>query len=1314
MASPPGTYLPPGASAPISDPGGTYSAAGATAPTTDPAGTYSSPSALNRLFLEGRNDTPSNVVLSFNSVTAVENYYGATSREASLAKEFFAGYAGTSATMLFTRYGRNRRPHLLGSNISDLTLDQLQSISGSVAITFQGYTYSGQVNLSGVTSFKAAAGAIQRALNSNLQVAAATAGSSIASVSVSFAGSVRGAFLEVTSVSSGSIELGGEVSAPGVTGGSDQIVAQLNGTPGGPGLYGLFQGGGTVSSETMTETYGVLTVGAVNSGTIAVGQEVTGAGVLPLTAIEGNLSGSGPGSTWLVDNAQTVASENLTMTAAPLTVVLDWNNKSIIGATANNDFFDVAPTGSFGFDHNPSSLSYMSGTAATALGLTQESGAINSSPGGQQPTASEFMNNLVQNEDSQFSSFQNMMGSASAGPKYIANLAAWAQSSDGYRFLSKSTSNTPPAGSSAPTTDPAGTYSGPDASAPTPAAAGTYIPVTGATSAAAEITDSPGSYSLAGASAPTLAQPGYYVPTAGASYETPVSSGYYQPHAGATKELRAVAPTLSGAVAGQSTASGQPDTPFSSVTIADRNVDARDSLAIQLTGGGGALADGAGFKGLTESAPGVYLLSGTAAAITRELDALVFTPNTFDGTTKFTLTDTTSVDTTASNAKTTVTVTNGQPVVVSVSKFEADQATLDGTPGGFDILDSAAHISSDLDQLNNDSHIDAITISDNGQVGASVQQLTSDTTAIGNLENANLSPGLLAINDTVADVEAGLSTLVRDRAEIGSITASNGPVVVSAATFLADQSTLDKIVGGFAISDTANVIEADLDRLNDPNISAITISDNGQIDVSVAQLTKDATAIGDLENANESAVLLAINDTTGDVETSLSTLVQDTGEIDSITASFGPIVVSVATFLADQSTLDKTVGGFDVTDAADNLVAELSALNADPGVAAITADIGEATLSGGGVNAPNFSETGFGTSLTISEALSYAGAFSQGVGSMTEISGGDELSLTKTASLSGATSGAGTLALAGGGATIDKGATISVSQWSISGTGADVTLDENLSYAGSFSEGAGDTFVLSGGHLLFSGGATFSGGTVDGSHLLYTEGTTAVSGLTIGGTVEWENTNTVNESGGSATIGDAIGDEAILDNTPKATYDIADDSGIDRGSSTASYIENAGLFEKTGGTGVSEIVPKLTNKGTIEVSAATLDFTGAISGTGSAIISGASTLEFDGKVAAGQTISFTGSGGELALHSPAGFAGDISGFDTTGAGSNDTIEVATPWAFTGFTENAGGTQGTLGFANGASAISLTLLGDYNPADFVQQTRANGSTLITYT
>ena len=257
--------------------------------------------------------------------------------------------------------------------------------------------------------------------------------------------------------------------------------------------------------------------------------------------------------------------------------------------------------------------------------------------------------------------------------------------------------------------------------------------------------------------------------------------------------------------------------------------------------------------------------------------------------------------------------------------------------------------------------------------------------------------------------------------------------------------------------------------------------------------------------------------------------------------------------------------------------------------------------------------------------------------------------------------------------------------------------------------------MLSGGSLVLTGDDTLAIGTVEGSNLLKTEGTTTVSGLAIGGTVEWENTGTVTESGETVTvtIGDSSGDEAELFNTSTGTYDSADDSGIDRGSSKASYIKNAGLFEKTGGTGTSAITPAVTNSGTLEAASGTLEFKGAVTGTGTDEISGRATLEFYATVAAGQTVSFAGSGGELLLHDPAGFAGSISGFDEAGAGSNDTIRVAAPWDFTGFTENAGSTEGTLGFSNGSSTLSLTLIGDYNANDFVQQTGPHGSTLITY-
>jgi hypothetical protein len=941
-----GTYSLSGATTPTADPAGTYSAPGASAPTEDPAGTYSSLYALDRLFLDTTSVTPGNEVLSFNSLSAVANYYGDTSVEAGLAVDFFAGY-GTSATMLFVRdpIGGNRA-HLYGANVSDLTLAQLQAISGQLSITSQGYLFTGSINLSGVKSFTAAATAIQAALNQNLPVAAVTTGDSIAPVSVSFTGSTNGLLLDVTAVSSGAIEIGALVSGAKVPAGT-QINSQISGTPGGVGIYSLYVPAGTISSETMTESYGVLTIGSTSSGTVADGEQVTGAGVAPLTAIEANLSGSGAGSTWLVNFAQTLASESMTMTAAPLSVLYT----AIIGDTANRGYFSIQQNGDFLY--NSSSLTYATGSAAASLDLTLTSGAYDSTPGQDITSSAAFMNNVIQTEDGQFASFQSTWQSlAQESPQSQAAFFAWAQSTDGlYTLLQNSFSNTPPAGASAPTTDPAGAYSGAGASAPTlaaagtyipaagatsaaaekvdkagtyslagasapttdpagtysaagasaptsaapgtyipgtgatstkaqkvdpagtysgagasapttdpagtysaagasaptPAAAGTYIPVTGATSAAAEMVDPAGSYSLAGASAPTLAQPGYYVPTPGASSETPDSAGYYTPYAGATAELQALPPVISGTVAGQSVAPGQTDTPFSSVVIVDPNIDTSDSLSIQLTGGG-ALADGAGFDGLTMSAPGVYVLSGTAAAITTELDALVFTPSAYSTTTTFTLTDTTSIGTGASDTNTTVTVESSGPVVVSVSTFLANQSSLDQTPGGFDILDSAGAITASLDQLD-DSNINVITILDNGQVDATVQQLTTDATAIGKLRNPNSSPVLLAIDDTAQDVEAGLSTLVADASEIASIAVSGGPVVVSVTTFLSDQSALDKIAGGFAISDSAGDVAQNLDALNgDANITSITLTDGGvpTLSLSIEQALNDTLALSEI------------------------------------------------------------------------------------------------------------------------------------------------------------------------------------------------------------------------------------------------------------------------------------------------------------------------------------------------------------------------------------------------------------------------------------------------------------------------------------
>ena len=147
--------------------------------------------------METSSATPNNEVLSFDSVTAVANYYGDTSAEAGLAVEFFADY-GTAANMLFIRFpiGGNRA-HLYGANVSNLTLAQLQAINGTLSVISQGYQYSASINLADVTSFTAAATDIQAALNESLPVAAVTTGDTITPVSVSFTGSANGLLLDV-------------------------------------------------------------------------------------------------------------------------------------------------------------------------------------------------------------------------------------------------------------------------------------------------------------------------------------------------------------------------------------------------------------------------------------------------------------------------------------------------------------------------------------------------------------------------------------------------------------------------------------------------------------------------------------------------------------------------------------------------------------------------------------------------------------------------------------------------------------------------------------------------------------------------------------------------------------------------------------------------------------------------------------------------------------------------------------------------------------------------------------------------------------
>jgi hypothetical protein len=329
------------------------------------------------------------------------------------------------------------RARLFGGNIASLTLSGLQAIGGSLSLTSQGYTFSTtKLNLADVTSFSAAASAIRNALDANVPVSAVTTGSSIARVSVPFTGSLDKNALTVTNVSSGSIQIGSHLFGSGVRSGI-QIVAQLSGTANGTGTYAVQNNPGA-PLESMTDLYGVLTVGSVGgSGTVAVGQDVTGASVVSDTAIQANLSGSGAGSTWVVNTAETVASEAMTTTAAPLNVTYH----AVTGATANSKSFWIEQ-GARNNALTSSIMTYAGGTAAARLGLTQAKGAYDSTPGQVVTSASAWMNNITHTQSAAFSSFQFV-----DSPAAVTNtdLQEWAQSTAGVHTYLGAAGETPPA-----------------------------------------------------------------------------------------------------------------------------------------------------------------------------------------------------------------------------------------------------------------------------------------------------------------------------------------------------------------------------------------------------------------------------------------------------------------------------------------------------------------------------------------------------------------------------------------------------------------------------------------------------------------------------------------------------------------------------------------------------------------------------------------------------------------------------------------------------------------------------------------------------
>ena len=134
-----------------------------------------------------------------------------------------------------------------------------------------------------------------------------------------FTGSISGTTLTVTAITNGTIAAGQSLFGVGVT--AETVITALGSGSGGIGTYtiNLSQ---TVASRQMNSTAvaakvtgsitaTTLTVTAVTSGTLYVGQTIQGTGVTALTIITALGTGSGGAGTYTVSTSQTVSSTTL-------------------------------------------------------------------------------------------------------------------------------------------------------------------------------------------------------------------------------------------------------------------------------------------------------------------------------------------------------------------------------------------------------------------------------------------------------------------------------------------------------------------------------------------------------------------------------------------------------------------------------------------------------------------------------------------------------------------------------------------------------------------------------------------------------------------------------------------------------------------------------------------------------------------------------------------------------------------------------------------------------------------------------------------
>lgn len=153
---------------------------------------------------------------------------------------------------------------------------------------------------------------------------------------------------------------------------------------------------------------------------------------------------------------------------------------------------------------------------------------------------------------------------------------------------------------------------------------------------------------------------------------------------------------------------------------------------------------------------------------------------------------------------------------------------------------------------------------------------------------------------------------------------------------------------------------------------------------------------------------------------------------------------------------------------------------------------------------------------------------------------------------------------------------------------------------------------------------------------------------------------------------------------------------------------NTGTFSATGAGGLI-VLSAVENTGLIWANGGNVTITGAATGAGDALISGAASLEF--AAASGADVAFAlDAAGTLILGGE--FTGVVSGFD-----ANDSFDFTAIDFGAGVTldyaENIDGAGGLLTVSDGTDVVTVELAGLYDEANFHFVNDGAGGTLVTH-